>query len=273
MSEAEAIKRSAERGPATVATLAEDFRALGVADGDVLIVHTSLSQLGWVAGGPISLIDALHSAVTERGTLAMPTHTAGLTDPANWCNPPIPESWWKTVRQELPAFDPARTPTREMGVVAEAFRSQPGVLRSDHPVGSFAALGPRAQQITSEHPLDDVFGERSPLGRLYGLGASILLLGVGHANNTALHLAETRRGTGRRDQGSPILRDGRRVWATYQERVHDSDDFPGLAVAYADRGGRVRTGRVAAGVGTLVPMRDLVDFGVGWLADRRASCV
>lgn len=273
MSEAEAIERSAERGPATVATLIEDLRTLGVADGDVLIVHTSLSRLGWVVGGPIAVIDALRAAVGEAGTLVMPTHSPVYTDPSGWTNPPVPKAWWPVIREGFPAFDPQRTPAQGMGVVAEAFRTLPGVLRSNHPVGSFAAQGLQAAEITAEHPLDDLFGERSPLGRLDGLGATILLLGVGHDNNTSLHLAEVRSGTGWRDQGSPILRDGRRVWETYRERWHDSDDFPGLAAAYAARGGTVRAGRVAAGEGTLVPMRDLVDFGAGWLVDRRTSSV
>ena len=42
-------------------------------------------------------------------------------------------AWWETIRQEMPAFMPDLTVTREMGIVAETFRKQNGVLRSDHP--------------------------------------------------------------------------------------------------------------------------------------------
>ncbi|MEO0530474.1 MAG: AAC(3) family N-acetyltransferase [Planctomycetota bacterium] len=273
MSEADAIARSAERGPATLTTLTSDLRSLGVVEGQTLIVHTALSRLGWVAGGPITLIHALRKAIGSSGTLVMPTHSAGLSDPATWQNPPVPEAWWQQVREELPAFDPCETPTREMGVVAEAFRSLPGALRSNHPIGSFAAQGPNASVFTAEHPREDIFGDGSPLGRLYDLDASLLLLGVGHANNTSLHLAECRVGTEWREQGSPVLRGGQRRWVTYRERRHDSDDFTPIGEAYAAGGGTVRTGRVGSGDGLLAPVREMVDFAVAWMVDRRGATV
>lgn len=269
MPEPDAIERSRERGPATVATLTEDLIGLGVSMGGTLIVHTSLSRLGWVVGGPIAALDALRAAVGATGTLVMPTHNSVLTDPAPWQNPPVPKAWWQTIRDGFPAFDPARTPSNRMGTVAESFRTQPGTLRSNHPVGSFAANGPQAAAITDEHPLEDIFGDGSPLGRLYDLGASVLLLGVGHDNNTSLHLAEARAGTAWREQGSPILRDGQRVWATYRERVHDSDDFPAIAAGYEAAGGLLRPGRVGSGEATLAPVREMVDFATSWLAERR----
>lgn len=273
MSEADAIARSAERGPATVASLVDDLRSLGAAEGQTLIVHTSLSQLGWVVGGPIAVVDALRHAVGERGTLVMPTHNGVLTDPAPWRNPPVPESWWPIIREGFPAFNPQRTPSNRMGAVAEALRTQPGTLRSNHPVGSFAAQGPQAAAITSAHPLEDVFGEGSPLGRLYERGAFALLLGVGHDNNTSLHLAEARAGTEWREQGSPVLHNGCRRWATYRERVHDSDDFPTIGTAYAAAGGTVRSGRVGSGEGVLAPMAEMVDFATGWMVERRGKTV
>jgi aminoglycoside 3-N-acetyltransferase len=77
-------------------------------------------------------------------------------------------------------------------VVAELFRSLPGVLRSGHPHRSFAAAGPHAAEITARHELESPVGEGSPLRVMYELGGSVLLLGVGHDKSTALHLAEHR---------------------------------------------------------------------------------
>jgi len=67
------------------------------------------------------LIDALRDALGPAGTLVMPTMSDGAS-----------------------VFDPKTTPTCEMGIVAETFFRQPGVLRSTHPGASFAAAGPHA---------------------------------------------------------------------------------------------------------------------------------
>src|SRR5690349_8234525 len=109
----------------------------------------------------------------------MPSHSTQLTDPAKWKSPPVPASWTDVIRAELPAFDPARTPTTGIGKIPELFRTWPGVKRSLHPAYSFAAIGPYAERILQEHSLDCALDDSSPLGRLYDLKADILMLGVG----------------------------------------------------------------------------------------------
>ena len=121
----------------------------------------------------------------------MPAHT-GVSDPSRWQNPPVPEEWWPIIREEWPAFDPSLTPTRAMGAVAECFRRLPDVLHSGHPAVPVIARGPLAATITASHPLEQSLGDESPIGRLYDLDARIVLIGVGHDNNTSLHLCEHR---------------------------------------------------------------------------------
>jgi aminoglycoside 3-N-acetyltransferase len=144
-----------------------------------------------VAGGAHAVVLALQEVVGPAGTVVMPTHSY-LTDPATWHDPPVSEAWWPVIRQHLPAFDPALTPTRGMGAIVECFRHTSGVRRSAHPSVSFAAFGPHAQMVLADHSLDDDLGEGSPLARVYDLDGQVLLLGVGHDNNTSLHLAEYR---------------------------------------------------------------------------------
>ncbi|MCP4425789.1 MAG: AAC(3) family N-acetyltransferase, partial [Chloroflexi bacterium] len=128
MSEEQTIKNA--HSPRTRASLAADLRQLGVRPSMTLLVHSAMSRLGWVNGGPVVVIQALQDALTSEGTLVMPAHSGDYSDPAGWENPPIPPAWHQTVRDTMPAFDPALTPTRGMGRIAELFRTWPDVRRS-----------------------------------------------------------------------------------------------------------------------------------------------
>src|SRR5262245_18202654 len=126
--------------PLTVDSLAEQFAACGLAAGQTVLVHTRMSALGWIAGGPVAIIQALLRVLEPSGTLMMPAFSPGTTDPANWHRPPMPEHWWEIIRQQTPMYNPLTTPTFGVGQVAELFRRWPGVIRSTNPDASFAAI-------------------------------------------------------------------------------------------------------------------------------------
>lgn len=259
--------------PTTRRSLVAGLRSLGVTNGMTLIVHSSLSRIGWVAGGSQAVIEALIEAVGPDGTLVMPAHSSGLSEPSIWQHPPVPESWWQIIRDETPAFDPLVTPTRLMGAVAEAFRTYPGVRRSGHPQVSFAARGPNAAFVLAEHSFEHPLGEGSPLARLYDLDAHILLLGVGHENNTTLHLAEYRAdypGKAWTIQGAPVTIDGERRWIVFEDLEGVSDDFEQIGEAFAASGGERRR-QVGFGEARLVGVRALVDFAVDWMTANREA--
>lgn len=271
MSETDAIARATT--PATVTSLARDLRALGVAAGQTLLVHTSLSALGYVVSGAATLLLALDEALGPDGTLVMPAHSADLSDPAAWVSPPVPLEWVPIIRAEMPAFDPHLTATRGMGVTAELFRNQPGVLRSSHPKVSFAARGQNAAVITAGHVLTPSMGDGSPLARVYDLDGWVLLLGTGHDHNTSLHLAEARaEWPGKRiaPEGAPLIVDGRRVWHAYSDLDWNDSDFIHVGRDFAERTGLERQGPVGAGTARLMPQRALVDFAVTWMGLHRA---
>lgn len=256
--------------PYTVQSLRSDLRTLGVRSGDVVLFHSSTRSLGFVVGGTQAMVQALLDVIGPEGTVVVPTHTPDNSDPAGWHNPPVPEAWWPVIREQAPGFDPSRTPSRWMGVMAETVRTWPGALRSDHPRLSFAALGAHAADVTGAHQLDDALGERSPLGAVYRLDGKVLLLGCGHDSNTSLHLAEWRQESPPRGVTGASVRqpDGTSRWTTWTDVMEKEDDFEQLGEAFEATVG-LSIGQVGGATTRLMSQRALVDFATAWMAVHR----
>jgi aminoglycoside 3-N-acetyltransferase len=255
--------------PITEGEIIEELQTLGLEPGVTVIVHSSLSQLGWVCGGAQAVASALREVVRPYGTLVMPAHTGQYSDPAGWRHPPVPEAWWETIRRNLPPYDPELTPTRGMGAVAEAFRMYRDVFRSRHPLVSFAAWGDGALEVVSGHSLEYSLGEGSPLARIYERGGWVLQLGTGYATNTSFHLAEYRAGyPGKREveYGAPILSGGHRRWKWFRDIEYDDSDFGQIGRAFGKKhAGEIRRGRVGLAEALLFPQPLAVDFAVQWM--------
>ncbi len=253
--------------PNTITSLKSEFEALGVKPGAIIIMHSSLSKIGWTVGGPVSVIRALMQTLTPEGTLVMPTFSSGNSEPSKWEHPPVPEIWWDTIRKEMPAFDPKITPTREMGAIVDTFRNWPNVLRSNHPMSSFAAWGKHAKFITENHELTSDLGDGSPISRLYELNGQILLMGVTHENNSSIHLAEYRSdfpGKKHNKTGCAMLVNNQRKWVEWEELDLDPDDFEQLGADFESKI-NYKPGKIGIAETRLISLRAIVDFGVEWL--------
>ncbi|MFT4932964.1 MAG: aminoglycoside 3-N-acetyltransferase [Natronomonas sp.] len=258
--------------PVTIDSMANDLRDLGIGAGGTVLVHGSLSSLGWVCGGPMAVVDALQRVVTEDGTVVMPTHSPGIMEPSDMNQPPVPESWYDTIREQMPPYRPELTPTQGMGAVAECFRSYPGVRRSAHPHHSFAAWGADAGFVTEDHSLDYSLGENSPLARVYDLEGDVLFLGTTHATNTSFHLAEYRADVDvdTETRASAVLVDGDREWVEFEDVDIDDSDFPECGDAFErERPEAFEEGTVGVGDAKRLDQRAMVDFAVGWMERNR----
>jgi aminoglycoside N3'-acetyltransferase len=237
------IDAQATRTEFTQEEVADQLRALDVAPGGVLVVHTSFRAVRPVEGGPAGVIRALRAAVGPEGTLVMPSWTGSDEEP----------------------FDPRTTPASpDLGIVADTFWRMPGVARSEHPF-AFAAAGPEAESITAGPlPLPPHVHD-SPIGRVYDRDGQVLLLGVGHDANTTLHLAELLAGV---PYGVPkhitVRRDGRPVRVPYRENDHCCLRF-GLADGWLRERGLQAEGRVGNADARLVRSRDVVRVALEYL--------
>lgn len=172
--------------------LREGIRALGLADATVC-VHSSLRSFGHVDGGAESVVDAF---LAESCTLMVPTFSAPFFVLA-----PPPEMRLERngidyeAAHESPGRDRIYSPDENeisptMGAIPAAVLARPERVRGDNPLCSFAAVGPRADLVAEQRPLD-VY---APLRILVARDGFVLLIGVGLERMTLLHLAEERAG-------------------------------------------------------------------------------
>jgi aminoglycoside 3-N-acetyltransferase len=234
----------------TAASLVAEFADLGLRPDMIVMAHSSLGQVGWTDGGPVTVIQALRDVLGPHGTLVMPAESPQLADPAS---------------QDV--FDPQATPTT-MGAIPEAFRSYPGTCRSWHPLVSVSANGSHAHEITAQHALEFCEGRGTPFEKLYELDAWTLLLGVGFNRCTSLHYAESLV-PNRRTMISrfPIVENGVRVWVEKLSMGTDNGThFPIVGQRFVDRG-QVRSGKVGSAAAMLFSTRALVDFAESYFRE------
>ena len=158
--------------PIDGSALGAAFRAVGVREAGTLLVHSSLSSLGWVDGGAAAVVDALATVLGPRGTLVVPTLT------------------FDTVCARQPVFHEILTPSI-VGRITEEVRTRPDAVRSLHPTHSVAAIGPDAAALCEGHHLwDSPCAPASPFGRLVDRHAQVLMIGVGLESFTMMHAFE-----------------------------------------------------------------------------------
>ncbi|MFD9224285.1 aminoglycoside N(3)-acetyltransferase [Streptomyces sp. NPDC060064] len=255
--------------------LAHQLNELGIQRGGTLMVHAALSAVGRVNGGPATVLRALRRVLGPDGTVVVPTFTSDNSDSSSAHLERVrglSEEARAAVRDSLPPFDPASTPSTGMGILAETVRRHPDSLRSAHPQTSFAALGPKAEDVIADHRPDCHLGEDSPLARLYEMRAEILLMGVGFDRCTAFHLGEYRVSSPPHRTYRCVIRvDGQRQWWAYDDVALDDSDFGALGEQFerAEIPGAVRSSSVGAATCRLVQFVDAVEYAKRWFPDHR----
>lgn len=155
--------------------LVADLKNLGIGNGDVVLVHSSLSRIGYVQGGAETVIESLIEAVGENGTIVMPAFT-------------VCRSMKETLKWFVFVPNYSRT---NVGLIPETFRKHRDVYRSIHPTHSICAYGKLGKQITQGHEdCQTTFGVGTPLYKLLTINAKILGLAVDLSPITFYHVIE-----------------------------------------------------------------------------------
>ena len=198
--------------------LEKDFRALGVAANDIVMLHASVRAVGDVAGGPDQIHLALKDVLTTEGALIMYASCPRYYDEVGRGH--LTKELEEEILEKLPAFDPlAARSDRDHGTLAEFLRTYPGSRVNPH-VARFVVWGKHSNHLISDQPWNYAFGAESLLDRFLGLDGKILLLGSDHDAVTFLHYVEhVAQIPGKRIARFqvPVEEHGRRVWRPMEE--------------------------------------------------------
>ncbi len=174
------------------AEIYDGFKRLGIV-GKRVIVHSSLSSFGYVEGGADTVIASL---VESFETILMPafcweSNTAPPKEDRplqNGCDYSFYDGWGKPLK---PFIVETAGIEKSMGIISRKFISLRNTYRSDHAWHSWVSYGEKAGYLTENHSWDST---NLPIERLAGIEGYILLIGVGLASCTAIHVAEEKAG-------------------------------------------------------------------------------
>ena len=169
------------------------IRKMGLQEGHKVMVHSSLSSMGYVEGGATTVVEAFLEVLGPEGTLMMPTFTHSGTE----------------------YYDPLESASKN-GAITEAARKCPGAVRSLHPTHAAAVIGADAGQLVEDDLERGALGKDCALDRLAKKGGWIFLLGVDHKVNSTIHIGEDYAGDDRHTRMSP--ENPKRVILNHPER-------------------------------------------------------
>ena len=183
--------------PYTYEDAVNAYKAVGLTAGETIYVTSDMLKVRGLSNADgETLVDAHLSALREvlgpEGTIVVPTSTLNLIETRD-------------------TFDPAATKSFRRGALSEAVRRDPKAHRSFHPIQSYAAAGPRSEELTADVPRH-AFGFDSVEWRLVQAGARSVCIGP-HPRLacSTVHLMEVVCGAPYRFSKEflmPVLRDG-----------------------------------------------------------------
>lgn len=234
------------------------FQCLGIKVGDVLLVHSSLFNLGKIRDYEIAEIPGLFlqillKHVGTEGTIVVPAFNF------DFC--------------EGKLFNRQESPSKNMGVLAEYIRRLPNSYRSSHPMQSVAAIGRLAEKICAPDTASS-FNVGGPFSMMLDNNAKLLLIGASIQSVSLIHYAEERATVPYRYwknfEGKYMDTSGERI-KTYKMYVRDLNSNPVLDLSKIEKWlieeNKFRISKLGAGYIKMCNCADFISIAISRLKD------
>jgi aminoglycoside 3-N-acetyltransferase len=200
------------------------LQALGLKQGDIVLLHSSLGSMGNIEGGAETVVNAFLETLGKNGTLVVPVFG-------------------------------------DLGILTHAVKCHPDAVVSDCPKGTVAAIGTDARKICIDHwKADTVHGEGTPYLKIASLCGYVCLLGVDQDRNTTMHSVEALLRLPYLNPVSDLVQtpEGmlQKTWKYYPGPHRD---FIGLDRILRSSG-KMKTGKIGNAVTRLIKAQDLVEI-------------
>ncbi|NDJ54810.1 MAG: AAC(3) family N-acetyltransferase [Chloroflexi bacterium] len=214
-----------------------------------IIAHVRYRSIGPVRGEQAAVVAALLAAAD---TVVMPAFTY-QTQVIPQVGPPDNDIEYGTgdernakaqiFRSDMPVHP-------DCGSVAETLRKDAETLRSTHPILSFVAQGPRAREVLASQTRSNPLG---PIAWLEQKNGAVLLIGLDHRDNVALHLAAQRAGR------KTYVR-----WAITPDDIEELPNMPGPSDGFnqiwTELLGVTRMAQIGMARAQLVPLKEMLPY-------------
>ena len=162
--------------------LADALRKLGVCEKDVLLVHASTSNCGFMTNGAEDIINAISDVTGPDGAALFTAFTRPYTYLGG-----INKMWLYA------PYDPKDLSQIWTGNISKVLLEKyPDAKRSKHITHSWAGIGAKAAECLDAHgAFEAPCGKNSPLGKALEMNGKILFVGSGLGPTTFIHYLET----------------------------------------------------------------------------------
>ena len=153
--------------------LKDNFRSIGIKNGDLILIRASIKSIGYIVGGIDIFIKALLEVVGPTGTIVSLSYTKS-----------------KFLRK--PGIEETFSQSSESyaGILPNSMIKYKFSYRSNHPTNSYVAIGFLAKEITKDHGPKD--GAYEPIRKIIKYNGKCLLVGCVNSSPgfTTTHLVE-----------------------------------------------------------------------------------